>query len=414
MTGPAPRGTRAVSVVIPTHNRRPLLQRALTCVLAQERVDLDVLVVNDGSSDDTAQFLAALEDPRVRVLHHEVAKGLPSARNAGLARVETPWVAFLDDDDLWSPTRLASQLDAVAATGAGWACSDAVLVDRRLAVLGMHPAPHDVDVPREILRRNVIPGGGSSVLACTELVREVGGFNPALHGVEDWDLWIRLAHFAPLATVRTADVAYDLQGGSMSRDTGRMVQGRDVVLRSTAAYREAAGVDFDYAWWDSYVLGLELASGRRIGAARAKARFLREANPVQTAAGLLAVMAAPRAVLRRHHRRERERDSGEGVAYAESWLVRLQSPSPDVARDDPDQVQPHALAPQGFRKQVRLPSHAQPSEEVLMASVIECPCGAVLRDEDDDRVVRSAQEHARAVHDTQLSEEQARSMAHPA
>jgi glycosyltransferase involved in cell wall biosynthesis len=316
-------GSRSVSVVIPTHNRRPFLERALSCVLLQQDVDVDVIVVDDGSSDDTPNLLTASAHPKVRWVRHEIPRGLPAARNAGLALAERPWVAFLDDDDLWGPRRLAAQLDALASSGAGWACSDAALVDHRFRVLGIHPAPFGVDVRGEILQRNIIPGGGSSVLARTQLVREVGGFDESLPSVEDWDLWIRLALVSPLISVPRADVGYFLHTGSMSRDIVRMEAGRDQVLARYAAERRAAGVEYDYPWWDGYVLGLQLASGRRREAARVKLGMLDRRRPLQGLVGLLAALVAPKAVERRQQRRQLADYSPDRAAEADQWLAAL-------------------------------------------------------------------------------------------
>src|SRR5947209_3023883 len=99
-----------VTVVIPTHNRRARLAVTLRTALEQVDVDHEVVVIDEASSDGTADFLAAVHDRRVRVVRHEPAQGLPAARNAGIAVAQGRWVAFLDDDDLWAPDKLASQL----------------------------------------------------------------------------------------------------------------------------------------------------------------------------------------------------------------------------------------------------------------------------------------------------------------
>jgi glycosyltransferase involved in cell wall biosynthesis len=101
---------RDVTVVIPTHNRKELLDRTLRSVLAQEDVDLSVVVVDDGSADGTEAFVQALADPRVSVVRHPEARGVSAARNTGIARATTTWLAFVDDDDLWAPTKLRAQL----------------------------------------------------------------------------------------------------------------------------------------------------------------------------------------------------------------------------------------------------------------------------------------------------------------
>ena len=106
---PAP----AISVVLPTHNRAGLLPRALASVLGQ-RCDeaFEVIVVDDGSDDGTAAYLAAIADPRLTLLRNETAQGAAAARNRGLAAAGAPVTAFLDDDDELLPGFLAASLAA--------------------------------------------------------------------------------------------------------------------------------------------------------------------------------------------------------------------------------------------------------------------------------------------------------------
>src|SRR5450759_4612848 len=105
-----------VTVIIPTRNRRHLLFRTLHSVLAQRAVSQSVVIVDDGGHDGTDKSLRALSDPRVQVVRHETRRGVSEARNTGLALAKTPWVAFVDDDDLWAPDKLPAQLGACRAS----------------------------------------------------------------------------------------------------------------------------------------------------------------------------------------------------------------------------------------------------------------------------------------------------------
>ena len=105
-----------VSVVIPTRDRSRLLGLTLHSVLWQRGVVVVVVVVDDGSTDDTAQTVAGLADPRVRLVRHDTAQGVSAARNRGITEAHGRWVAFLDDDDLWAPDKLACQLQAARGT----------------------------------------------------------------------------------------------------------------------------------------------------------------------------------------------------------------------------------------------------------------------------------------------------------
>jgi glycosyltransferase involved in cell wall biosynthesis len=181
------------TVVIPTRDRWELLSsHALVSALDQVDVALEVIVVDDGSTDVTRHGLEQIGDPRLRVLRHDVSRGVASARNAGLSAARGEWIAFLDDDDLWSPRKLRAQLEMAHMRSVDFVYAKGVLVDKDKRVLAA-----DIFVPENELRArlrtsNVIPGGCSNVMAKTDLVRKVGGFDETLTYTEDWDLWIRL------------------------------------------------------------------------------------------------------------------------------------------------------------------------------------------------------------------------------
>lgn len=185
-----------VSVVIPTKNRWALLSRtALPAALEQEDVDLEVIVVDDGSTDDTQGGLTELvgSEPRLRPFRHEHSRGVPAARNAGLGAARGEWVAFLDDDDYWSPRKLATQLDVARAENASFVYAGAVAVDEHGHVLYTYYFPDPADLPTQLLESAVVPAGSSNLLARTQLVRDIGGFDEQFRHLDDWDLWIRLA-----------------------------------------------------------------------------------------------------------------------------------------------------------------------------------------------------------------------------
>src|SRR5438874_6457534 len=132
--------------------------------------------------------------------------GAAASRNDGLARVDTDWVAFCDDDDVWSPSKLRQQLRALEQTpSARWASCGVVFVDDRLRVIGYHRSGGG-DVVARLAVDNLVPSG-STVLAATELLLDIGGFDPSLRCCEDWDCWIRLAERSPLAVADAPLVA---------------------------------------------------------------------------------------------------------------------------------------------------------------------------------------------------------------
>src|SRR5688500_12578333 len=121
-------GRPEVSVVIPTHNRWPALQVALDGVRSQRDVGLEIVIVDDGGPPTLSAALTGLEGERVRVIRSPSCRGPAAARNLGLHAARGHWVAFLDDDDLWAPTKLVRQLEAAHEAGAGWAWCGACFV----------------------------------------------------------------------------------------------------------------------------------------------------------------------------------------------------------------------------------------------------------------------------------------------
>ena len=119
-----------VSVIVPTRNRSALLATTLRTVVRQRDVDLEVIVVDDGSTDDTGGVVAALDDPRVLLIRCPPPGGVSAARNVGAAEAHGEWLAFLDDDDLWAPDKLACQLRAAREAGRDWVYGGAVVIER--------------------------------------------------------------------------------------------------------------------------------------------------------------------------------------------------------------------------------------------------------------------------------------------
>ena len=194
-----------VTVVIPTRNRPAFLQRALTTVLNQVDVELEVILVDDGSEPalaDQPELAHILRDRRVRLVRFESPRGVTAARNEGILRARGRWTAFMDDGDVWAATKLSAQMAALREDPlAMWSCTGEVQLDADLNVLGVVlTAPPD-EVRDQIYRSNSVPGGGSSVVASTQKLRDLEGFDPDFSVVADWEMWIRLADFSRPAVV---------------------------------------------------------------------------------------------------------------------------------------------------------------------------------------------------------------------
>jgi len=279
----------AVTVVIPTRNRRELLLRTLSTALAQQAVELEIVVVADGSEDDTVEQLRRVADPRLVVLAHETSKGMAGARNAGIDAARGNWLAFLDDDDLWAPTKLARQIAAAdAAAAAGFVYSAALHVGPELAVRHLEPAPEPHRAIRALRFFNPIPAGASNVLARTELVRAVGGFDESLKQLADWDMWLRLTQSVRPAACPEPLVAYVQHGGTQRRVLPSVIAREHRVLVAKHGLQASAP---EAIWFWRWVAGGHLAADRRgraaLELARAALRF-RSPPDLRQAARLLA------------------------------------------------------------------------------------------------------------------------------
>lgn len=181
-----------VSVIITTYQRPEACERALISALTQEPGPLEVLVCDDGSTDDTPARLRQWEtvDPRVRYLRVAPNRGTPGvARNLGIAEARGAWVAFLDDDDEWLPGKLGAQLDAAADQDV--VATNAMTTDGRRYFPDAPEAWHPTRA--HLLRDNPIIV--SSVLARRDAVRDAGGFLTGrwARGVADYGMWLAMA-----------------------------------------------------------------------------------------------------------------------------------------------------------------------------------------------------------------------------
>ncbi len=275
-------GARDVSVIVPTHDRRERLRLALRSALAQRDVDLEVIVVDDGSSDGTGALVDGLGDPRVRLVRNDVALGESRARNRGISEAGGAWVAFLDDDDLWAPDKLASQLEALRRTGRAWAYGGEVVVDEDLEVLSGSPPPTPEQVAAALVHYNAVPGSASNVIVASELLGRVGAFDPALRRTPDWDMWLRLIREGLPAVVNRPIVAICMHPGNMSRDMDVMFRELDVIA---ARY----GIPVDRARHHRWAAWTSLDDGRRGDAFRHYARAAAAGDPMSVIRALVAL-----------------------------------------------------------------------------------------------------------------------------
>jgi glycosyltransferase involved in cell wall biosynthesis len=249
-----------VSVIVPTRDRADRLGRTLRSVLLQRAVDLELIVVDDGSTDGTGQLLSRIDDSRVRVMRNAAPLGESGARNRGIAESRGRWIAFLDDDDLWAPDKLSRQLDALTTTERVWAYAGDVLVDEDLHVLQGEPPPSPDVVAASLSRYNSVPGGASNVVVESRVLSQVGAFDQGLRRTADWDMWLRLLQVGLPAWAPSPLVANCVHPGNMSRDMGLLFKELDVI-----AQRHGIGVDrARHCRWAAWSALLDHRRGRAV------------------------------------------------------------------------------------------------------------------------------------------------------
>ncbi len=188
---PLKRYRQAVSVIIPTYNRSEMLASSLDSVAAQTFEDYEIIVVDDGSEDDTRQKVAARHE-RIRYLW-QPNQGVAEARNHALREVHSEFVAFLDSDDLWVPTFLERTVGRLREhPDEALVFTDFVSTDPRGKPLrGHRKRPHQGEVTAELFASTFIHT--SAVVARASIIRDAGGFDGRLTHNEDYDLWLRLS-----------------------------------------------------------------------------------------------------------------------------------------------------------------------------------------------------------------------------
>lgn len=213
----------AVSVLMSVWNGAPWVREAVESILAQTAPDLELLVIDDGSTDATPELLAAVHDPRLRV-ERQARAGLTRSLNraAGLARA--PLLARLDADDLARPERLTRQrafLDARSEVGLlGTAVSEVDPAGREIRMVV--PPESDQGIRHALIRRN--PFVHSSVMMRRSLLERVGGYDEALAVAQDYDLWLRMSDVTRMANLPDPLVVRRLLPGrtSIRRDSDRL------------------------------------------------------------------------------------------------------------------------------------------------------------------------------------------------
>jgi glycosyltransferase involved in cell wall biosynthesis len=225
-----------ISVVIPVYNAEKTILQTINSVLNQTFSDFELIIINDGSTDNTLNRLEEIQDKRLCVYSIE-NKGVSAARNRGIGESKSPYISFIDADDVWAPRKLEMQLEKLEKNpDAGVAYSWTAVIDMDGNFIFAHPPYRfegDVFAP---LLRECFVASASNILVRRQCIESIGFFDENLQSAEDWEYFIRLAKKWPFAVVPKYHIFYRHSSSSMSANIRENEIGKlEVVERACTA-----------------------------------------------------------------------------------------------------------------------------------------------------------------------------------
>lgn len=211
----------AVSVVLPTYNRGYCLRRAVDSVLAQTFANFELIVIDDGSTDDTVQVIQSYDDPRIIYVQNESNRGQPTRLNDGIRLARADLIAFQDSDDEWMPTKLARQVEAMRSLPPDvgmvytdkWRCEP----DRdKFHWKSPTTMPEDGIIFDQALDDRVYNIGPQSVLIRRTCFDKVGLFDENLYNFNDWDMFVRISRHFLFSHIPEPLVNYNVSADAMT------------------------------------------------------------------------------------------------------------------------------------------------------------------------------------------------------
>lgn len=236
-----------ISVVIPTHDRADLLERAIKSVQLQTWVDLEIIVVSDGSKDNTKMVVEKLaeQDERIKFSEYFPAKGGNFARNTGIELARGEVVAFLDDDDEFMPEKLKQQMEIMqkdSQIGLVYTGVRVIYVDEGVEYISKPRLQGDLS--KEILLGNCI-GSTSTVMVRKDILLQAGMFDINLRALQDFDLWIRICQLCKVGFVSETMINYYNYSGAkqISALTDKYVEAFEYINNKYKNLIEALPID---------------------------------------------------------------------------------------------------------------------------------------------------------------------------
>jgi glycosyltransferase involved in cell wall biosynthesis len=253
--------SETVSVIIPAYNAAATIDETLMSVRSQSWRELEIIVVDDGSTDDTGKRVVRhmAEDARVRLIQQPNG-GVAVARNRGIAEASADLIAPVDADDLWRPTKIEKQLSRLCRAGEAVALVYTwfATIDEQGRIIAQdNSSDEEGDVLRRMCKGNLV-GNGSSPLMRKTAVLEAGGYDPGLRaqraqGCEDLKLYFAIAERHRFAVVREHLTGYRWTPENMSSDGRKMLRSYDLVMTPLRAKYPQYRAEFE--WGRAFLIG---------------------------------------------------------------------------------------------------------------------------------------------------------------
>ena len=272
-----------ISVIVPAYNAERTILQTIDSIQQQTFKDIEIIVINDGSSDRTLEILDTVRDERLKVYSYENG-GLPTARNRGISRATGDYISFIDADDLWTEDKLEKQLFALQQNpkaGVAYSWLICMIEDSKapenVTFVADNKASFSGNIYPDLLLGNFI-GNGSNILARREAIESVKEFEPSLKSCEDWDYYLRLAAKWEFVLVPEPQILYLKTAGTMSTKAHIMeaegIRVLEKAFKISPEFKPLKNKSLANFYWYCGGLYLDRSSSKK-DLAEAEARFWR-------------------------------------------------------------------------------------------------------------------------------------------
>ncbi|PCM45656.1 glycosyltransferase family 2 protein [Marinobacter sp. ANT_B65] len=248
---------KLVSVIVPVYNRAHLVSETIESILAQTYEPVEIILINDGSTDESLSILKKYEGQfpeNIRVIDQK-NQGQIAARNNGIKIAQGEYVAFLDSDDLWLEEKLERQIP-LFEEGVALVYSGTNIIDENGLTIRTEPADQSISgyIYPQLLVKNRMTGG--TVVVTAEVLKQVGGFSTEFKAAENWDLWLRICKLYSARVISEPLIKYRVHSQNMSGDGQLMLGAKLQIIKKhcdihskdsvVARYSRQAYADYHY------------------------------------------------------------------------------------------------------------------------------------------------------------------------